>query len=666
VVDSPDGTLRLDSASGLATPGWGAASALIVSNGTLYLNHLGQNCTPFSTNNRSILVTGSGSLWTNTIGNSQWMMLNDGVTNNTVTIANGARLFAPNLLAVAYNNAKFNTFVITNGGKVQSSNGGGMGGGISNSVVISGAGSVWSIPDNVVSFSGTGNAIRVERGGMFSVGGTLKVDGFESALMATSGARLALGGIWISGTRSSTVISGTNTFAVTATAASYVGTGAGDNGNSLTIEDFAVLTNVTLTVAQAAAINSRLTVASGAKLFTYNWTVATGAGTTGNTVRISGSNTLVTTQLGATYIANTGAHRNSITVESGAVMTNVYVYAAAGNASSNSVVVTNGAKLFGNTTYDQIICSGTNSFGNQVIVTGTGSLWNPLAKSIYVSQLATNAFNSLVIEAGGMVTNVLNVALAQGAGASNNTVLVNGGILQATTLSWQNFQPNDVTLTGGGQMNLGGFTQSNVNQRLVFNGGLLSVKNAVVSNTLEFVAGDGAQSATFNSQAGGTNLFAAGLVITNNAILGGSGYILATSTVYGAVSPGLTGVGALTNNGPLTMKSGASARFDVIATTGGGCDLLAVTNGALTLAGTLMPVLQTGFVPAKADRFLIVTNQAGSVSASGGFADGTRATIYAPNLTSRVGTFKVETGAQGVVLTDFQVIRANGSVIIIR
>jgi hypothetical protein len=51
---------------------------------------------------------------------------------------------------------------------------------------------------------------------------------------------------------------------------------------------------------------------------------------------------------------------------------------------------------------------------------------------------------------------------------------------------------------------------------------------------------------------------------------------------------------------------------------------------------------------------------------SGSFANGTRATIYAENLTTKVGTFKIEQGAQGVVLTDYQVWKSGGTLMMIR
>lgn len=665
IVDSPDGVLRLDSLSGSATPGLGNAPSVIVSNGTLFINHLGQNCSLLTANNKSVLVTGPGTLWTNVIGNSQYLYLADGVTNGTVTLDNGARMRMPSHLYAASGPAKFNSFVISGGAQAVSSGGGGVGGTASNSVTVSGAGSVWNVSGATMTVGGTGNVMTIANGGLFT-NGAISVYGTESLLMVTGGARAILGTtLWLRGNRSSVVITGTNTYVSTASGGtSYIGFGATENGNSLTVDDAAVLTNFNLQQSGAAAINNRVTVSGGAKLYTTAFVVGTGAGTTGNTARIAGSNTLLVTQSTASWVGTGGGALNRMTIEGGAAVTNIYLITGWDNCSSNSVVITNGGKMFSNVTYDQFVSSGINSFGNQVLLTGTGSVWNAAGKIVYVSSGNTSSFNRLTLEAGGMITNAGSVVTATGINATNNILFINGGILQAGTLAWKNLLPNDVTLTGAGQMNLTGFTLSNVNQRLLFNGGWLSVKSAVVSNTLEFTVGDGTQAATLNLVAGGTNIFSSGLAVTNAATLGGSGLLIGTSVVHGALSPGLTGVGSLTNNGPLTLSAGSVSRFDVTAATvpGAGWDWLTVTNGALALGGKLTPVLKDGFLPVKADRFLVMTNQ-GPGSVTGGF--GGRVTIYAEDLKTRTGTFRVDAGPQGVVLTDYQAWRPDGALMIL-
>jgi hypothetical protein len=208
---------------------------------------------------------------------------------------------------------------------------------------------------------------------------------------------------------------------------------------------------------------------------------------------------------------------------------------------------------------------------------------------------------------------------------------------------------------------------TNNNFKVNLNGGTLNVKNTLVDNGAAFVAGDGSLNNTLNLVPGGTNTFVNSLVITNSTTLAGSGLVQATSTVYGTLSPGGVGLGAVTNNGLFTLTNSATARFELAANTtpGAGWDLLAVTNGALNLGGSLVPVLKGGFMPAQSDRFLIMTNQ-GPSAVSGDFANGSRATIYAENLTTKLGTFKIEKGAQGVVLTDYQILRSSGTLIFVR
>jgi hypothetical protein len=665
IVDSPDGTLRLDSLSGAATPGLGNAPALIVSNGTLFVNHLGQNCSLLTANNKSVLATGPGTLWTNVIGNSQYMYLADGVTNGTVTLDNGARMRTPSHLYAASGPAKFNSFVISGGAQAVSSGGGGVGGTASNSVTVSGTGSTWNVSGATVTVGGTGNVMTITDGGLFT-NGSLTIGGTGSGLVVTNGGRiLSLGTLWIRGVRNTARVVGPGSLVhCTGSGASYIGFGVSENGNIIAVDNAALLTNINLQIGGQGAVNNGLTVAGGSRLITAGLSVGVNPGSTGNVMVLSGSNTLAVTQVTATWVGNAGAAFNRLTVEDNAVLTNIYLIVGFDGCSANTLVATNGGKVFSNVGYDQYVSSGSFATGNAVVVTGTGSVWNAAGKIVYLSSGNTSSLNRLTLEAGGMLTNAGTVVSALGVNSTNNLLTVNGGILQAGTLAWKNLLPNDVTLTGAGQMNLTGFTLSNVNQRLLFNGGLLTVKSAVVSNTLEFTVGDGTQAATLYLVAGGTNIFSAGLAVTNGATLGGSGLVIATSVVHGAFSPGLTGVGALTNNGPLTLNAGSVSRFDVTAATvpGAGWDWLTVTNGALALAGKLTPVLKDGFLPVKADRFLIMTNQGPGV-VTGGF--GGRVTIYAEDLKTRAGTFRVDAGPQGVVLTDYQAWRPDGALMIL-
>ncbi len=596
VVDSPDGTLRLDNVNALNGSG-----PVTLSNGTVSVN-LGAVSYYYANgqHNRRGLVTGRGSVWTN--------------TSTTANNQSGIALGSTNV-----------------------------------SFVVDGATMAWNVRFHAFGAGAANSSLIVTNGGQ------LLASSYASFLHYTS-------------TNCTTVITGTNSlFSVLNNGCAFADAIA--VGNVFRVENGALATNMTsLTVANAGSKSNSMIIASGGKFYASSTIiVATGAGTSSNTLQVTGLNSFLRSDANITYIGGSGANDNRLVVDNGGQVSIQRIYVSDG-CTGNVLKVNNGGRLIhkaGGT--DSAIGANRGAISNEAVVTDQGSEWNLAAAGVMISTGNTSCWNRLTISNNGLVTNVTTISLADGIASSNNSLVVNGGYLYATKVSYGNLLPNTVKLDGAAQVVLTSLALTNVNQSLLFNGGTLSVKSLTISNTLEFVVGDGTQSATLNAQAGGTNLFAAGLVITNNAILGGSGYILATSTVYGAVSPGLTGVGALTNNGPLTMVSGASARFDVIATTAGGCDLLAVTNGALTLTGTLMPVLQTGFVPAKTDRFLIMTNQGpDTITATGGFANGSRATIYADNLKTRVGTFKVETGLQGVVLTDFQVIRDNGSVIVIR
>jgi hypothetical protein len=227
----------------------------------------------------------------------------------------------------------------------------------------------------------------------------------------------------------------------------------------------------------------------------------------------------------------------------------------------------------------------------------------------------------------------------------------------------------------GGSLSVSNLVCSNVNNTITFSAGTLNLRGAYISNTVPFVVGDGAQGATLSLVPGrGTNIFAQGLTITNKATLTGAGMIwvntLTTNTVYGTNSPGVAGIGVITNVGHVTLATSAVTRIELAAnTTGGnGWDLLAVTNGTLTLGGTLKPILLGGFTPSDAMSFVIMTNFAATVSGTFANQESGKVNVYTnDSLTSLMGTFNVGvSNSQYVVLNNFKPPLASGTVFKLR
>jgi hypothetical protein len=198
-------------------------------------------------------------------------------------------------------------------------------------------------------------------------------------------------------------------------------------------------------------------------------------------------------------------------------------------------------------------------------------------------------------------------------------------------------------------------------------GGSVWLANAWVSNGACQVVGDGTQPALLGALAAGTNVFANGLVVTNQAILAGVGTLQSETALFGYLSPGKDGVGALTHNGALTLRGTAESRFELAAAAGPGtgADLLTVNGGILTLGGSLKPVLVNGFVPERSDRFVIMTNTL-PLGISGSFANGTFVDVYSNDLEHVMGAMRVTLNSQSVVLEGFSEVRPAGTVIVIR
>jgi T5SS/PEP-CTERM-associated repeat protein len=587
-----------------ATNSIGTGNALIVSNGTLWTVSSGLNIFARKGSvNRRGLITGPNSVWTNT---ASGFYVAEGVTtettNNILTLSDGATLHAGGGLLVG-SSCPRNMLIVTNGGRVYSPASSGVGGssaGSGNMVLVTGTGSLWNCSTLTIGGGSGNNVLQVERGGQYISSSSITVQNL------------------------------------------------GSSPSLLLVTNGGIVNCISLQLQNdlAGASSRGLAVVTG----------------TGSVLRLGGGN--------SGLVRRSGSQGNTLTVRCGGTATNGswnVAYSEPG-AISNGILVANGGRMF--CTGNSSLAVTNNCRDNYFQVEGADSLWNNGGGGLNLVSGAggSSAGNYVRVSDGAVMTNVgaLNLATINASTSSNNFVLVDGGVLQAASLTCNNGQPNWVTLDGTGALSLGTLILTNAGQTVTVASGSLTLKNALVSNGVAQVIGDGTQSAALTLLPFGTNDFARGLVISSNAVLGGSGLVAATTTVHGALSPGLAGVGSLVNRGPLGFAGGSGSRFDLAAGTeaGSGWDWLVVTNGPLDLGGLLTPVLGEGFVPEKADRFLIMTNQDGSVT--GSFANGGQATAYAGDLKTKLGTFAIEIADQGVVLTGFRAWRSGGTVVVLR
>ena len=313
---------------------------------------------------------------------------------------------------------------------------------------------------------------------------------------------------------------------------------------------------------------------------------------------------------GATFfVGNTGTN-NSLRIQSGGVLTNVYdgiignesgannnqatvtdpnsawfnsrdVYVG-NNGSGNLLTIINGGLVSNTFGY---IGYGAGASNNAVLVSGTGSVWNNRGH-LYVGYYGSS--NQLTIQSGGVVNNI-NGYISSFAGANNNAVLVSG-----TGSVWNNSgglfvghndSSNQLTIQSGGVVNSAyGYIGSNAganNNTVLVNG-----TGSVWNNSGHLFVGYSGSSNQLTIQSGG---------VVNNEY---TGYI---SPVYIGYNAGannnavlVSGTGSVWNNyrGLYVGYSGSSNRLTiqsggVVSNTYGiiGFDVGA-NNNAVLVSGT--------------------------------------------------------------------------------
>jgi autotransporter-associated beta strand protein len=427
----------------------------------------------------------------------------------------------------------------------------------------------------------------------------------------------------------------------------FIGSGgAGCYNNTVMISEGGVLTNSAITLGggtTASGPNNALIVTNGGQVFARLDKGITGsitalqlgyyAGANSNYVYvggtdISGNNALL--DLGGSALTlggySTGyligpGNGNWVKVDQGGVVTNGSSIGVGclSTSSGNYLIVTNGGKVFtsGNSyigDHGTTSVGNTNGMYNWAQVTGNGSLWS-VGGTMAVGNGTNNCnFNSLLVDNGGMVTNIttLNVGVAGGGGNNNsnfvsvtggglleiktgisianntgatssgNTVTNNGGILQFTTatpaISIKNSTQNGIVITDATISYKGLLVAGRVN--LTNNWGNSGIgTNGVVwsgANTLRLHSSAATNSLgwpyifdTFNPVAP-TNYV--NLELLGNSAIYGKGVIIGAngsmrlSDAVATISGGVTNFGRIAGSGTIsslvTMAAGSSLSPD--------------------------------------------------------------------------------------------------------
>lgn len=516
VLVSDSGSVWDDSAvaSDMTFGSMGSGNSLVVTNGGQvlgYYAYFGSNGSGYN----SALVTGPGSSFS--VNCYIYIQSHD----NTFTVANGAAVTDKNCY-ISYDAGSSN-----------------------NAVLITGANSSWQNSYSVfVGYDGGGGNLTISNGATMSYITTVWTPTHYSVLgdASTSSNNCALvtgnGSLWdcsgdmyvgVNGPVNSLVISNGGQVI---SGNGYLGANPGSDRNSaLVVGANSVWTNSSDVYVGDFGVGNSLVITNGGRVINnYGW-VGRNPGSDNNSVMVVGTNS-VWTNSSDVYVGCYGAGNSLVISNGGQVCGSWGLVGYSANSFNNQALVTGAGSLWTNSVYvfvgdfgysnSLVISNGarvnddrgllgydTNSFGNQALVTGAGSVWSNVT-AMFVGYLGSS--NRLVIRDGGLVTGYWgligeadfsssnNIALVETGGVwschelvvgdagTHNTLLVEGGSVYATNMIVGNVPPsaNNLVQLDSGQIIVTNQTHDAVLEvyggSFVLNGGTLRVDTLIVTN----------------------------------------------------------------------------------------------------------------------------------------------------------------------------------------
>jgi len=502
----------LNTAGGVVAGG-GGYQQLIVTNGGK-VQAAGISYWGFSaagSGNNSAMVTGSGSVWTNsnimyigysennrlTIANSGFVYSASaslgqtaGGTSNMVVVTDPGSLWNP-VGATIGDHSVGNQAIITNGGRVTTVGltiGNNVGGAF-NSVTVTGTGSAWTNTGDInVGYFGRDNQLIVSGGGRVDNAGTL-----------------------------------------------FVGNQAGSSNNSITVTGSGSLLNSagTYLFLGNGGVNSRLTVSDGGELRTVQGII--GHGSSNATATVTGSS---------------------------AQWNNSSDFFVGNYAGSATLIISNGGHVaVGGTGYTGY--QGGNPGNNRVIVTGTGSLWTNTGP-LYVGY--NGAGDSLTVSDGGRVEAPGGFNIGVGVASTRDSVTVsgNGARVNTPAVAFSGSGANQLTIGSGGTVQSSAiYWFSGANTALV------TGANAVWTNNGPTYMGYTGNDVLVISNGG--YVYTLGASIGMNGVTGGNKVIVTGSgSTWNPVGPSVGYVGPnneliVTNGGTVLVAGGMNVGYDYSA-----------------------------------------------------------------------------------------------------
>ncbi|MFZ4716401.1 MAG: beta strand repeat-containing protein [Chthoniobacterales bacterium] len=402
----------------------GSSNSMVVTNGAQIVSVKGWIGYSNTASNNSVLVTGTGSLWTNseslTVGAG-------GAAGNTLTVADGGRVVASEIVVNAGRlqadtaHAFGSTPLITLGGGSGAAATFGFSTGVtisslswqSNSFFAPSSGAVLNISGLLTNGSGYGT---FDLSDYYTVGTNDVVTFASQSGLNLADLRVA------SGNTNWSFQTNANAIQLVFNQQVYAGpdlyTGSNSPGNF--VDFFAVETNSynnTYVGYEAAASNNTLTVANAGTLLTNSAGLYVGYEGSGNTMKMANGGTVAVASNSYIGYTNTSSNNSVLVTGSGSTWTNSGELYVGNSGSGNSMVISNGGSVA------SALCAiGGFSSNNSVLVTGSGSTWTN-SGVLYVGYLGSS--NSLVISDGGTVASG-PCAIGLTSYSSNNSVLVTG------------------------------------------------------------------------------------------------------------------------------------------------------------------------------------------------------------------------------------------------
>jgi T5SS/PEP-CTERM-associated repeat protein len=523
---------------------------LAVTNGTGYIGY------NIGASNNSAVVSGSGSLWTN----SGFVYVGYSGAGSSLIISNGGAVVTPNNILVGETGGSNSSLIVTGGGSLRCASLA-TGDSSGDHLVFTNGGYAFCTSSITV---GGGNFAQFNcdmqvadtNSVLTCVGLTVGVKGGNNRLVISNG-----GSVFNSGGGNVGLLASANSNSILVTDLGSVlsnGTsiaiGPSGSANSLVVSNSGVVSDGGADLGENPGSSNNVAIVTGnGSVWNNSGSMVVGSYGTADKLEIRDGGAVVCSGgiLGQhSPILNNGYGSNSVLVTGVGSVWNIgggFLTLGGPGNSGNSLVISNSGLVING--HGQL---GSGGGSNSVLVTGNGSVWNnQLDLSVGLS--GTN--HTLTISAGGLV--VAGNAFV-GLGSFGNLLHVLGGSLIVTNSSGDgrlDVRQGTLVFDSGTITAERVLLTNSTTSVIEFHSGLLNSKNTAVTNTQQFIVGDGVGIGNLHLL-GGTHSFNDGLRIRANSLLTGCGTVNGSVLVdAGAVvrsdCTNLVFTGNVTNNGTM-------------------------------------------------------------------------------------------------------------------